>query len=107
MRLELNKLQPFPDHVLLLLTSLEGHTMGTKSRTTEVLAAELASYSRPLNRKMADHLVSLRGLIADKESAARARAESFSDSQKASISEVPEKSRKFLESFLADRGSLL
>jgi hypothetical protein len=70
-------------------------------------------------------LVSLRELAADKECRSpncdgasgkplgdvrrnRAQAESsFSDNQKALTQELPEKSRKFLENFLADRGSLL
>jgi len=100
--------------------------MDTKSRATEVLAAKLASNSRLLRVNMLD-LVYLRQLVADKENAAnlkcddasgrplgevhsrnRARAESsLPDSQKASTHELPEKSRKFLEGFLADRGSSL
>ena len=100
--------------------------MDNKSRTTEALAAELASNSRLLHRKILD-LVHLRQLVADKENAAnlkrdgasgrplgevnfrnRTRAESsLWDSQKTSTCELPEKSRKFLESFLADKGSLL
>jgi hypothetical protein len=71
-------------------------------------------------------LVSLRKLVADKECRSpnydgasgkplgdvrwrnRAQAESsFSDNRKALTQELPEKSRKFLENFLADRGSLL
>lgn len=99
--------------------------MATKSRTTEVLAAVLASNCRVLNRRMLG-LVYLRQMVAEKENAAvlkcdgasgrplgeahsrnRGRAEScLWDSQKASTHELPEKSRKFLESFLADRGSL-
>jgi hypothetical protein len=88
--------------------------MNTKSRTTDALA-ELASNSRLLNRKIVD-LVYLRQLVADKESAANVKIEemklrssqiSLPINQTGSTHELPEKSRKFLESFLADEGPLL
>ena len=91
--------------------------MNTNSRTIDALA-ELASNSRLLDRKIVD-LVYLRQLVADKESAANAKVEkielaklrssqgSLPGNQTVSTHVLPEKSRKFLEGFLADEGALL
>ena len=91
--------------------------MDTKSRTTDALT-ELKSNSRLLNRKMLE-LVYLRRLVADKEKAMNAKIEesklsnlpsgqsSLPYNQGVASHVLPEKSRKFLESFLADRGALL
>ena len=91
--------------------------MNTKSRTIDALA-ELASNSRLLDRKIVD-LVCLRQLVADKESAANAKVVeielaklrssqgSLPGNQTVSTHELREKSRKFLEGFLADEGALL
>ena len=86
------------------------------SRTTDDLAQELSAESRRLERKISD-LVSLRKLVAEKESAAGLRREGANgrppgevgspNSEKASIHELPEQTRKFLRSFLADRGAIL
>jgi hypothetical protein len=87
--------------------------MDTKSRTTDALA-ELTSNSRLLNRKMLE-LFYLRRLVADKEKAMNAKIEESKPSGQSSLPYnhgvashvLPEKSRKFLESFLADRGAIL
>jgi len=88
--------------------------MSTKSRATDALA-ELASTSKLLDRKIVD-LVYLRQLVADKECAAKAKVEEaelaksrssqsfLPDNESASTHELPEKARKFLESFLTDEG---
>jgi hypothetical protein len=93
---------------------MEGRVMD--SRTTDDLAQELSAESRRLERKISD-LVSLRKLVAEKESAAGLRREGANgrtpgevgsrNSEKASIHELPEQTRKFLRSFLADRGAIL
>ena len=78
------------------------------------LTEELSAESRRLERKISD-LVSLRKLVAEKESAAGLRREGANgrprvgspNSEKVSIHELPEQTRKFLKSFLADRGSIL
>jgi hypothetical protein len=69
-----------------------------KSKTTEALAEELAEGSRLLNHKISN-LVSLRKEVADKETAASLK-------RKTTV-EPAEQTRKFLESFSADRGSIL
>ena len=86
------------------------------SRSIDDLAEELSAESRRLERKISD-LVSLRKLVAEKESTAGLRREGangrppgevgFRNSEKVSIHELPEQTRKFLKSFLADRGSIL
>jgi hypothetical protein len=76
------------------------------------LTEELSAESRRLERKISD-LVSLRKLVAEKESAAGLRREGPNgrppgevgcpNSQKVSIHELPELTPRFLKSFLADR----